>query len=53
MAANTPDVVATDLIMPGLNGLEVVEEIKQRYPRVPVILMTAFGSNEIAARANS
>jgi CheY-like chemotaxis protein len=51
MASNTPDIVATDLIMPGLSGLEVVEAIKQSYPLVPVILMTAFGSGEIAARA--
>ena len=51
MAKSTPDLVATDLIMPGLNGLEVVEQIKQRHPMVPVILMTAFGSGEIAARA--
>ncbi len=51
MARSLPDLVATDLIMPGLNGLEVVEQIKQRHPLVPVILMTAFGSGEIAARA--
>ena len=51
MARSPPDLVATDLIMPGLNGLEVVEQIKQRHPLVPVILMTAFGSGEIAARA--
>jgi len=51
MEENTPDLVATDLIMPGLSGLEVVEEVKKRFPLVPVILMTAFGSGEIAARA--
>ncbi len=51
MARSVPDLVTTDLIMPGLNGLEVVEQIKQRHPLVPVILMTAFGSGEIAARA--
>jgi CheY-like chemotaxis protein/anti-sigma regulatory factor (Ser/Thr protein kinase) len=51
MEGNPPDVVATDLIMPGLSGLDVVEKIKKRYPLVPVILMTAFGSGEIAARA--
>ena len=51
MEQNAPDLVATDLIMPGLSGLEVVEEVKKRFPLVPVILMTAFGSGEIAARA--
>lgn len=51
MAKSPPDLVVTDLIMPGINGLELVERIKERYPHVPVILMTAFGSGEIAARA--
>jgi CheY-like chemotaxis protein len=51
MDTDPPDLVATDLIMPGLSGLEVVEELKRRHPFVPVILMTAFGSGEIAARA--
>lgn len=51
MAKSPPDLVVTDLIMPGINGLELVERIKERYPQVPVILMTAFGSGEIAARA--
>lgn len=51
MAKSPPDLVITDLIMPGINGLELVERIKERYPHVPVILMTAFGSGEIAARA--
>ena len=51
IASEPPDLVATDLIMPGLNGLEVVERIKDEFPQIPVILMTAFGSGEIAARA--
>jgi CheY-like chemotaxis protein/anti-sigma regulatory factor (Ser/Thr protein kinase) len=46
-----PDVVLTDLRMPGMNGLELVEEIKRKYPFLPVILVTAFGSEEIAILA--
>ena len=46
-----PDLVLTDLQMPEMNGLEVVEDIKRRYPSVPVILMTAHGSEEIALAA--
>lgn len=49
--AVAPDVVTTDLIMPGLNGLELVEAVCSRHPLIPVILMTAFGSGEIALRA--
>jgi len=51
LAQSTPDIVATDLILPGLSGLDVVEEVKRSHPLVPVILMTAFGNGEIAARA--
>jgi CheY-like chemotaxis protein len=46
-----PDLVLTDLNMPGMNGLELVERIKKAYPALPVILMTGFGSEEIAIQA--
>ncbi len=46
-----PAIVVTDLQMPELNGLELVAEIKLRYPSLPVILTTAVGSESIAAKA--
>jgi CheY-like chemotaxis protein/anti-sigma regulatory factor (Ser/Thr protein kinase) len=46
-----PDLVLTDLQMPEMNGLELVEEVRDRYPLVPVILMTAHGSEDIAVQA--
>jgi CheY-like chemotaxis protein len=46
-----PDIVVTDLQMPNMNGLELVSEIKGRYPNIPVILATAVGSETIAAAA--
>jgi CheY-like chemotaxis protein len=46
-----PDLVLTDLQMPEMNGLELVEEAKIHHPAVPVILMTAHGSEEIAIQA--
>jgi CheY-like chemotaxis protein len=49
--AQRPDVVLTDLRMQGMNGLELVEAIKARSPSLPVILMTAFGSEDIAILA--
>ena len=45
------DLVLTDLIMPVMSGLELVAEVRLKYPHVPVILMTSRGSEEIAARA--
>lgn len=47
----TPEIVATDLMLPGITGLDVVDAVRRDYPMVPVVLMTAFGSGEIAARA--
>ena len=46
-----PDLVLTDLEMPGLNGLQLVAAIKEDHPLIPVILMTAKGSEETAAQA--
>jgi len=47
----TPNVVVTDLIMPNMDGLELVAAVVDRYPLVPVILMTGKGSEEIAVKA--
>lgn len=46
-----PDVVLTDLQMPELDGLELVKRIRASDPRLPVILMTAFGSEDVAVKA--
>ncbi len=47
----TPSAVLTDMLMPEMDGLELVEAIRQQYPLVPVILMTAYGSEDIAIQA--
>ncbi|MBI3371869.1 MAG: response regulator [Betaproteobacteria bacterium] len=46
------DVVYTDLRMPGMDGLEVAARVKQRKPRVPVVIVTGYGSaaNEACAK---
>jgi CheY-like chemotaxis protein len=46
-----PDIVVTDLEMPEINGLKLVESVRASHPAIPVILMTAYGSEEIAALA--
>jgi len=46
-----PDLILTDLQMPEMNGLELVQEIKQNYPLIPTVLMTAQGSEQIAVDA--
>lgn len=49
--ATQPDVVVTDIEMPGLNGLELVEELRRQIPGVPIVVMTAHVSVEYAVSA--
>jgi len=51
IAQDVPDIVLTDLRMPEMDGLELVEAIRRRYPHLPVILMTAHGSEDTAVQA--
>jgi CheY-like chemotaxis protein len=46
-----PDLIITDLHMPEINGLELLTTVVNRYPLVPVILVTSRGSEEIAVQA--
>jgi len=45
------DLVITDVKMPGMNGMELLEECKKIKPELPVIIMTAYGSIEMAVEA--
>jgi CheY-like chemotaxis protein len=47
------DVVVTDLAMPGMDGLELVSQIAARAPALPVILVTAHGSEQVFRIASS
>jgi DNA-binding NtrC family response regulator len=46
-----PDVVVIDVRMPRMDGLTAFEEIKRIAPNTPVIIMTAFGTTELAIEA--
>ena len=45
------DLVLADIKMPEMNGLELLERIKQNYPDLTVVMMTAFGGVETAVQA--
>jgi len=45
------DVVVTDLKLPGLDGLELVRQLHQAKPKLPIILITAHGTTEVAIEA--
>lgn len=46
------DLVISDLRMPGIDGLQLLERVKQTHPNTRFILMTAYGSDEVEARAH-
>ncbi|CAN5354535.1 response regulator [soil metagenome] len=46
-----PRVVLTDLQMPEMDGLTLVQKIRELYPQIPIILMTRAGSEEVAVQA--
>ena len=51
IALETPDLVLTDLRMPGMDGLDLVRKVQEAYASLPVILMTSYGSEQLAVRA--
>lgn len=46
-----PDVIVTDLQMPEMDGLRLVTAVKVNFPNVPVVLVTAHGSEKLAVEA--
>ncbi len=47
----TPDIIVTDLVMPGMDGFELLQLLKEREDTTPAIVMTGYGSVEKALRA--
>ena len=47
----TPDLVITDLKMPGISGLDLLRKLRQAYPETTVIMITAFGTVSTAVEA--
>ncbi len=48
---NHPDIVVTDMQMPEMDGLQLLAAIKDDHPLIPVVLITAKGSEDVAAEA--
>ncbi len=46
-----PDLIVLDLWMPGIDGLQVLEIVKQQYPNLPVIVISGHGNIETAVKA--
>jgi DNA-binding response OmpR family regulator len=44
---HNPDVVLLDVQLPGRSGLEVLRSVRHRWPKLPVIVTTAFGGSDV------
>ncbi|MBF7082963.1 sigma-54-dependent Fis family transcriptional regulator [Desulfallas sp. Bu1-1] len=51
LESKTPDTILLDIRLPDADGIQLIEEFKNMGIHVPVILMTAFGTTEIAIQA--
>ena len=51
LAIEQPSLVLTDMRMPKMDGLTLVEKLREKYPQVPVVLMTGSGSERVAVEA--
>ena len=51
LSGGTPEVLVSDIRMPGRSGLELMNAVKQRHPAVPVIVMTAYSDLDSAVAA--
>jgi two-component system nitrogen regulation response regulator GlnG len=51
LAGGAPQVLVSDIRMPGQSGIELLQEVKEKHPAVPVIVMTAYSDLESAVAA--
>ncbi len=48
LEADAYDAVLSDIFMPGLSGLELLGQVRQKYPDTPVIMISGMGDQELA-----
>jgi adenylate cyclase len=51
LVEHQPEAILLDIMMPGIDGITVLRQIRERDPLVGVVMVTAFGSEEIAVKA--
>lgn len=51
LTAHRPEVMVTDLRMPDLNGLDLLKQVREQHPDLPVVILTGFGDMKSAVDA--
>lgn len=51
LSRELPDIVVLDIAMPGRSGLDVLKDIKERYPKLPVLILSMHPEDRFATRA--
>lgn len=51
VSTESPDLILLDIWLPGMDGLEVLQELKKQFSTIPVIMITGHGNIETAIRA--
>lgn len=47
LSYTTPSLILLDIKMPGMTGIETLQEIRKQHGQIPVVMMTAYGDMEI------
>jgi len=51
LAGGTPDLIISDVEMPKVDGFELLRRVRERWPRLPMVMLTTRGSEEDRRRA--
>ena len=51
IARDQPGIVLLDYLLPGIDGLSVLQETRRKFPGIAIVFMTAYGSEDVAVQA--
>ena len=51
LALSQPDILITDIEMPGINGLELIRQVREQYPAIHIVILSGYSNFEYARTA--